>query len=310
MRIDDRFGAFEPTIVTGDRLRPGEQADVELVKQTHRRGVFSTGPVLLTSGAPFGFTRSRKTIEVSSEMTVVPKWVELRSFPILEPSSFPSDVLHERARTGAGQEYLGVREYRPGDPQRAVHWRTTARVGQLVVREFEEEVQSRVTLILAGQDAGEPPDSAFEALVSAAASIGIYALDTGHPVDLLRPTSDRVLHLGDPDRYDILDWLAGAQPIDTPVTPLVSQALARVGRRGTVVVLVPSIGEAARDTANAVRAIQTAGSRAIVIVARSSSWYAEESVDLDEDERIAEMLVGRAGVRLISRGEDLVECLG
>lgn len=310
MRIEDRFTAFEPTIVTADRLRAGEQADVEVVKQTYRRGVFSAGPVVLTSGAPFGFTRSRKTIEVASEMTVVPRWVDLRSFPILEPSSFPSDVLHERARTGAGQEYLGVREYRPGDPQRAVHWRTTARVGQLVVREFEEEVQSRVTLIIAGQDAGEPPDSAFEALVSAAASIAIYALNTGHPVDLLRPAADGVTHLGDPDRYDILDWLAAAEPIDSPVTPLVSQALARVGRRGTVVLLVPSVGETARDTDNAVRAIQAAGSRAIVVAARSSSWYEEESVDLDEDARIAEMLVGRAGVRVIARGEDLIECLG
>lgn len=310
MRIEDGFAAFEPTIVTADRLRRGERSDVELVKQTQRRGVFSAGPIVLMSGAPFGFTRSRKVVEVASEMTVVPRWVELRSFPILEPSSFPSDVLHERARTGAGQEYLGVREYRPGDPQRAVHWRTTARVGQLVVREFEEEVQSRVTLIIAGQDAGEPPDSAFEALVSAAASIAIYALNTGHPVDLLRPTPGGVSHLGDPDRYDILDWLAGAEPIDSPVTPLVSQALARVGRRGTVVVLVPTVGEAARDTENAVHAIQAAGSRAIVVAARSTSWYDKESVDLDEDARIAEMLSGRAGVRLISRGGDLVECLG
>ena len=311
MRMEDLFPAFDPTIVTSERLRPGEHADLELVKQARRRGVFTSGQTVVTSGAPFGFTRSRRAIDVASEMTVVPQWFDLRSFPILEPSSFPSDVLHERARTGAGQEYLGVREYRPGDPQRAVHWRTTARVGQLVVREFEEEVQSRVTLIIAGRDVGEPPDSAFEALVSAAASIAIYALNTGHPVDLLRPAPDGISHLGDPDRFDILDWLAGAEPIDGPVTPLVSQALARVGRRGTVVVLVPSVGEAGRDAGEAARTIQTAGSRAIVVVARASGWYDEDGlVDLDEDARIAEMAGGRAGVRIISRGEDLVECLG
>ncbi|MBW3593856.1 MAG: DUF58 domain-containing protein [Actinobacteria bacterium] len=201
-----------------------------------------------------------------------------------------------------------MREYRPGDPQRAVHWRSTARVGQLVVREFEEEVQSRVTLVIAGKDVGNPPDSAFEMLVSAAASIGIYALNTGHPVDLLRPVADGVAHVGDPDRYDILDWLAAATPVDAPVTPLVSQALARVGRRGTVVLLIPTVGEAARDAENAVRTIQAAGSRAIVVGARASSWY--DDVDfLDFDEGPLQASGGRAAVRVISRGEDLSECL-
>lgn len=310
MRVEDHFGAFERSVVAAERLVPGERSRIELVKTAHRRGVFTEGPVVLTSGAPFGFSRSKRTVQVPGETTVVPSWVDLASFPILEPSSFPADVLHERARTGAGQEYLGVREYRPGDPQRAVHWRSTARVGQLVVREFEEEVQSRVTLVLAGKDVGEPPDSAFEMLVSAAASIGIYALNTGHPVDLLRPLQDGVAHVGDPDRYDILDWLAAAEPIDGPVTPLVSQALGRVGRRGTVVLLIPTLGEAARDCETAVRTIQSAGSRAIVVAARASSWYDEvDFLDFSEGSSLQAVSEGRTAVRVISRGEDLSRCL-
>lgn len=310
MRIEDHYGAFQPTVAISERLRSGDEARVELVKTAHRRGVFTAGPVVLTSGAPFGFSRSKRTLEVPGQTTVVPRWVDLGSFPILEPSSFPSDVLHERARTGAGHEYLGVREYRPGDPQRAVHWRSTARVGQLVVREFEEEVQSRVTLVIAGADAGMPPDSAFESLVSAAASIAVYALNTGHPVDLLRPSAEGSSHLGDPDRFDVMDWLAAAEPIDTAITPLVSQALARVGRRGTVVVLAPTMGEAARDVGDAVRAIQSAGSRAIVVTARSSTWLDERSTGgFDEEAALRAMASGRAGLRVISRGEDLAECL-
>ena len=309
MRVEDDFGAFEPSVVTTDRIRPGEEARVELVKNAYRRGVFTAGTVKLTSGAPFGFARTTRTFDVPGNTTVVPRWVDLRSFPILEPSSFPADVLHERARTGAGQEYLGVREYRPGDPQRAVHWRSTARVGQLVVREFEEEVQSRVTLVVAGRDAGVAPDSAFEALVSAAASIAIYALNTGHPVDLLRPVEDGVSHLGDPDRFDILDWLAAAEPIDVPLTTVVSQGLARIGKRGTVVVLVPTQGEAANDAPNAIGAIQAAGSRAIVVAAKASTWT--DDPDLDEENRIRKLLgTGRAGLRVLGRGEDLAECLG
>lgn len=308
-RIDDHFDAIEPASITVERLRPGESAHVELVRTALKRGVFEQGRVALTSGAPFGFARTSRSAGVPTTMTVVPDWVDLPSFPILEPSSFPSDVLHERARTGAGQEYMGVREYRPGDPQRAVHWRSTARVGQLVVREFEEEVQSRVTLLIAGADTGDPPDSAFEMLVGAAASIAIYALNTGHPVDLLRPAEDDVSHLGDPDRYDVLDWLAGATPLDVPLVPLVRKGLGRVGRRGTVVLLVPTVGATAAGIADAVRAIQSAGSRAIVVAARSSSWVEEGAASPVEEARLMRAGGGRAAVRMLGRGEDLARCL-
>ncbi len=136
LRIEDGHPAVVPIAAASSRVPGRSRAHLELVRATVRRGAFEGGPVTLRSGAPFGFFRAERTTEVETPVVVVPSWFEMRSFPILEPSSFPADVLHERARTGAGQEYLGVREYRPGDPQRAVHWRSTARVGQLVVREF------------------------------------------------------------------------------------------------------------------------------------------------------------------------------
>lgn len=310
MRVEDSYPGFAPSMVISNRLRRGETNHIELVKNAHRRGVFTAGPIVLRSGAPFGFVTSSKRIEVPTAITIVPRYVELRSFPILEPSSSPSDVLHERARTGAGQEYLGVREYRPGDPPRAVHWRSTARVGRLVVREFEEEVQTRVTLVVAGADAGVSPDSAFEVLVSAAASIAIYALMTGHPVDMLRPgAGDRtgtVEHLAGPDRFDVLDWLAAAEPVDAPHAPLVERALSRVGRRGTVVLLTPTTGAAIDGLEDAVRAVQSAGSRAIVVAARSGTW----SGDVTDGDVIDKLSGGRAPVMTISQGEELTACLG
>jgi uncharacterized protein (DUF58 family) len=309
LRLEDRFDAFEPTVVASNRLRKNETAHLELVKRAHRRGVFDAGTVTLRSGAPFGFTTTSRSLEVASPIRVVPHHVELRSFPILEPSSSPSDVLHERARTGAGQEYLGVREYRPGDPPRSVHWRSTARVGRLVVREFEEEVQTRVTLVLGGTDVGEPPDSPFEVLVSAAASIALYALVTGHPVDIVRPGADgQIEQLADPDRFDVLDWLAAAQPRDEPLAPLVERALGRVGRRGTVVLLTSTLGAAMDDLDNSIGLVQAAGSRAIAVVAQANTWT-DETSSSDAD-AIAEVTGGRATVMTVARGQELNECLG
>ena len=312
MRLEDAYPGFEPSVVVSNRLRRGETAHIELVKNGFRRGRFHTGPVTLRSGAPFGFASASKVIDVATEVTLVPRYVELRSFPILEPSSSPSDVLHERARTGAGQEYLGVREYRPGDPPRSVHWRSTARVGRLVVREYEEEVQTRVTLVLAGRDTGTPPDSPFEALVSATASIAMYAIVTGHPVDILQPLPDGSIdHVADPDRFEVLDWLAGATPVDASHAPLVIKALSRVGRRGTVVLLSPTTGAAIAGLEDAVRTVQSAGSRAIVVAAKSTTWGEDTGeAPVEEDPTLRTLIGGRATVMTISKGEELTSCLG
>jgi uncharacterized protein (DUF58 family) len=306
MRLEDGFGAFEETSVLIERLPAGSSAHIELVKTALRRGVFASGEARLRTGSPAGLVRTTRSIDVASDMTVVPRWVELRSFPILEPSSFPSDVLHERARTGAGEEYLGVRGYRPGDPPRWVHWKSSARAGHLVVREYEEEVASRVALVLAGADDGDPPDSAFEAIVQATASIARYALVTGHPVDLVRSGPDGLpQQIVEPDRVGVLDWLAEAQPVDAPMDELTAAALMRVGRRGTVVLLATTSGRAGSSLGKAALAAQRAGSRAIVVAAVSSSWSRKESEVAAEDSLFHELEGGRAAVRALVKGGDL-----
>jgi uncharacterized protein (DUF58 family) len=310
MRLEDAFAAFDETAVFVERVPAGSSANIELVKRALRRGVYSSGSVRLQTGSPAGLVRSTRSVDVASDVTVVPRWVELRSFPILEPSSFPFDVLHERARTGAGEEYLGVRGYRPGDPPRWVHWKSSARAGHLVVREFEEEVASRVALVIAGADEGDPPDSAFEAIVEAAASIARYAIVTGHPVNLVRAGPDgSALRVVEPDRVEVLDWLAEAQPIDAPMDDLVGVALERVGRRGTVVLLATTSGRAGRSLRTAAALAQRSGSRAIVVAAISSSWSRKGSKVADGDASLLELEGGRAAVRALVKGGDLTRDL-
>jgi uncharacterized protein (DUF58 family) len=310
MRLEDGFTAFEKTSAFVERLPAGSSAHIELVKTALRRGVYASGEARLRTGSPAGLLRTTRSIDVGSDMTVVPRWVELRSFPILEPSSFPFDLLHERARTGAGEEYLGVRGYRPGDPPRWVHWKSSARAGHLVVREYEEEVASRVALVLAGADHGDPPDSAFEAIVEAAASIARYAIVTGHPVDLVRAGPDGApQQIVEPDRIGVLDWLAEARPVDAPMDELTAVALTRAARRGTVVLLATTSGRAGSSLGEAAANAQRAGSRAIVVAAVASSWSQEGSDIAAEDSLLHELEGGRAAVRLLAKGGDLVRDL-
>jgi uncharacterized protein (DUF58 family) len=309
-RLDDGLGAFDETSVLVERLPAGSSAQIELTKTALRRGVYESGTARLRTGSPAGLVRTTRSIDVASDLRVVPRWVELRSFPILEPSSFPSDLLHERARTGAGEQYLGVRGYRPGDPPRWVHWKSSARAGHLVVREYEEEVASRVVLVLAGADEGDPPDSAFEAIVQATASIARYALVTGHPVDLVRAGPDgSPQQIVAPDRVGVLDWLAEARPVDAPMDELTGVALTRVGRRGTVVLLATTSGRAGSSLGKAALTAQGAGSRAIIVAAVASSWSRKGGDGSTQDSLLHELEKGRAAVRVLVKGGDLIRNL-
>lgn len=303
--LEDSFGAFPPVTVGSERLAPDDVARVELVRAALKRGRFESGPVTLRSAAPFGLVRSSRVVQVVSEVTVVPSWVDLTSFPILEPSSSPSDVLHERARTGAGEEFLAVREFRPGDPLRSVHWRSTARAGTLVVREFEQEIASRVGLLLAGADHGSGPGSSFELLVSSVASVGLYAFATGHPLHVARYSSEAVEHLDRPSRHDLLDWLATAQARDGSLEPLVEEVLTRVGRRGTIVICSSTSGAAGASIEAAVRRIQRSGARAILVAARSSTW----DPSVTEHPIPAGVGDGRVPQRILEQGRELGSCL-
>lgn len=306
-RIEDRFEAIEPANVACERLGPEARAERELTRTIHRRGVFDAGPVVISCGAPFGFLRSSRSITVSSPTTAWPRWVDLQSFPILEPSSFPSDVLHERARVGAGEEFLGIRDYRPGDSPRSVHWRSSARAGHLMVREYEELPSARVGVVLAGLEHGAPPDSSFEALVSAAASVALYALSTGHPVDLVRAAPDGgVASLFEPDRKQALEWFAAAEPADASLVGLAGSVLRRLGRRGTVVICASTAGRAGTELAEVARSVQSAGARVLVVAAVSSSW-SDRSIANEVD--LATVGGDRRRVRTLEKGEGIRQCL-
>jgi uncharacterized protein (DUF58 family) len=308
MRVEDRHEAFEPMYAVSERLHRHEVGEIEAKRRVVRRGVFGEGNVRLMTAAPLGFIRRERTVAIDSGIIVAPRWVDLPSFPIMEPASSPMEHLHERARTGAGQEFAGVRDYRAGDPARWVHWRTSARRDQLVVREFEHEVPTPVSIIITGSDSGEPPDSAFEAVVSAAASVALYALATGHPVELFRPAVNEIGQLSYPSKGQLLRWFALSEPVDASPMPLAAAALQGRRKRGTVVICSTTSGRALGDLAEASMAVQVGGARAIVVAAKSSTW-ARHANAADEERALDELQGSRGRLAVVSKGEDLRRCL-
>jgi uncharacterized protein (DUF58 family) len=305
MRIQDEHGAFPTATGVVSWLAPGK-ANEKVTIRSARRGVFEDGPTLLTSGAPFGFLISRQTFVVPTPIVVMPRSVELPALSLIQAGTSADPAAPHNARAGGGDEYVGVRPYRPGDSRRAIHWRSSARAGTIVVREFEERARGEVVLVLHGDDAGDPPDSAFEMLVSAAASVARHALDSGHRVHLTRSSPDGIRHITEPSVTQALDWLAAASPTDTELLPAVTAALGRSAPRAAVIVLTTTSGATPHEISVAFSAISTAGGSGSVVIARSASWSSELGDDADQIRAVKAL--GRP-VRVLARTEDLRSCL-
>ncbi|MDQ3982635.1 MAG: DUF58 domain-containing protein [Actinomycetota bacterium] len=223
MRIEDRFPAFGEVSVASEAVPPGGATVIELEREAIARGVFEQGDVTLVTGAPFGLVRTKRGGFVKSRAIVHPAWRELRSFPLPETPAATADEALAVTRSGHGGVFAGVRDYRPGDQQRWVHWRTTARTGRLVVREHEEPARSPVVLVV-GAGAAESPE--WEQLVAAAASVGVYALAQGRPVHCIADG-----YVENATKLQVLDWCAALDGSGPPTHAAVTAAFRRWGRR-------------------------------------------------------------------------------
>ena len=146
----------------------------------NERGRFRIGPLLVRSLDPFGLARNDMAFASSTEIAVTPRVHELGR---LASGASGASAEARSARAGlVGQDDVLVREYRRGDDVRRVHWRSTARTGELMVRREEQSWQPTTRLLLDNRraaHAGTGAHGSFEWAVSAAASAGLALLAAG-----------------------------------------------------------------------------------------------------------------------------------
>jgi uncharacterized protein (DUF58 family) len=137
-----------------------------------RRGRYMCRPVMAERGHPFGLVLRRRELGPAEEWIVWPRLGALNRARFrrrIDSSADPLDRSRARPRPhpAAQAGFYGLRPYRPGDSPRSIHWRSSARRGELLVREFEDYPGEDLILILDASGAGE----AFEAAVSLAATV-------------------------------------------------------------------------------------------------------------------------------------------
>lgn len=149
----------------------------------HRRGLHHFPNIKMTSRAPFGFSKKQGELTVDTSILVYPEVKKLQSLSLLDRQ--PAAEL-TNPRAGMGSEVIGVRDYRTGDSPRHIHWRSVARRGQLISKEFAEETQPGVTVVLDRYCPLSPfPETKyqpFEMAIKAAVSMAEYAMRLSYPV--------------------------------------------------------------------------------------------------------------------------------
>ncbi|WP_404442730.1 DUF58 domain-containing protein [Microbacterium marinum] len=164
-------------------LRPRHDFREHVVIPTARRGVVTVGPARTVRGDPLGILTREATWEDTHTLYVHPVTTALRS----TAAGFIRDLEGTASRTivDADFSFHALRPYVPGDSPRQIHWKSTAKTGDLMVRQYEETRRSRMVIALSLGDDEYTDDDEFELAVSAAASIGVRGIRDGRDVDVV-----------------------------------------------------------------------------------------------------------------------------
>jgi uncharacterized protein (DUF58 family) len=280
-----------------DQAGPRWREDVHYTVRSEVRGRYEVGPLAIGVSDPFGFIELVRTYSETSPLMVVPT---VHPLPPIRLNGEWTGQGENRPRAFAvgSAEDVTTREYRRGDDLRRVHWRSTARTGELMVRREEQPWQSRATIVLDSRRTahrGSGAASSLEWLISAAASVAVHLTHAGFAVRLVtdRPLSDASSwHDRRPDDAEqsgpILDELAVMSLSDGAT--LVHAVDAVTASPGLVVALLGAqtttdLGELTRMRAH--------GSTVIGLALDTSAWGDEPDAGHPGSHRLVQHLSAR-----------------
>lgn len=164
-------------------LRPGHTVAQPLDIPGLRRGIVTVGPATTVRSDPIGLLRREHAFEDVHEVFVHPRTTSLPSTSaglIRDLEGAPT-----RRLVDADMSFHAIREYAPGDSRRQIHWKSTAKTGRLMVRQYEESRRSRMAVVLAVAEQEYVDPDEFELAVSCAASLGLRAVRDARDVEIV-----------------------------------------------------------------------------------------------------------------------------
>jgi len=235
--LEDTVHGLGTARFAAERSRPREPLTARYEVRCRGRGIFTVGPSVLAISDPFSLSERRTLIGGVDRLTVYPRIERLTGLPVvrgLDPT------VHSTRPTYApfgGEDFFTLREYQVGDDLRKVHWPSSAKRDELMIKQLEIPWQNRALVLLDTRSHRYPIEEAFEQAVRGAASAVAHLYQSGFSPELwsgVRSTRNRSA-----DRYlDAMDTLAVIQPggrLDLRQT--VSRLLRKGGGGGALVLI-------------------------------------------------------------------------
>jgi uncharacterized protein (DUF58 family) len=170
--------------VTVPPAPPEQEVEVRVELTPLRRGVLRFTGVTLARHDPLGLCRALTTVPLPQTVLILPRRYRLPAMALPGTAKYQEGGVALAASVGQSDEYVALRDYRHGDPLRHIHWRSWARAGRPVVKEFEDEFFVRHALVL-DTFGGHPHSAVFEEAVSVAASFACALPTQESLLDLL-----------------------------------------------------------------------------------------------------------------------------
>jgi hypothetical protein len=245
------------------------------------RGRYPIGPLVIRLTDPFGLCELTRSFPSVDRLTVIPQVVALPTVRLAGEYAGTGD---SRARSVAvhGEDDAATREYRRGDDLRRVHWRSTARTGELMVRREEQPWESRATVVLddrAAAHRGEGPTASFEWAVSAAASIAMHLTHAGYKLRLVTGSGLDLDTTEGTAESIVLDTLAD---VKTQTTGDISTLVEQVRRRSDGGLVIGIFGSLTIAEAELLAGLRGNGATCIGFAIDSSTWVAMAPGDRQE----------------------------
>ncbi|MGW1228601.1 DUF58 domain-containing protein [Streptomyces sp. NPDC001478] len=273
-----------------DRVEAGGRREVSYRVRSDLRGRYPLGPLQLRLSDPFGMCELTRSFSAYDTLVVVPRTEPLPPVRLAGESSGYGEG-RQRTLALAGEDDVIPRGYRHGDDLRRVHWRSTARYGELMVRREEQPQRARCTVLLDTRRIafrGAGPDSAFEWAVSGAASALVHMLERGFAVRLLTDDGTSVPGTGE-------SGFAGSTQDSAESAGLMMDALAVVDhseggglsraydvlRGGDEGLLIAFLGDLDEEQAAVAARMRRRSGGAVAFVLDSAAWAHEEGPATD-----------------------------
>ena len=294
-------------------MKAKENKKISYIINCYRRGLHRLGPVSVISQDALGFFKTKRSLNVFSEILVYPNLFRIFTFPPLASGSVSWMGVETARISGDSHEFFGIREYQRGDAVSRIHWPSTAKHNKLIVKQFERNAVQEATIALdlkKGHDIGSGRETTLEYSVKIVGSIARYLLNEGAFVQIIGfGTQAMILPFGkgESHMYKILEYLAKVSSDgDFSLSQTLEEASFVTPYSSTLITVILD-----NDMASLASLVQfkIKGIKLIIIVLATSTFgRAEEGEYLDPEgaKRFDESLAGlEAYVYRISKGDDL-----